>query len=166
MIQPHSSSTLSGLYVDDEDVRAVLHEEAKTLPALLLNSAAAANAVMLGGGYFNPLPGVMDKADALSVAKDLHTQSGLFWPIPILNLTSVEEQVQPGTRVALLDPNVEGMPPLAIQEVESVELFTDKEMKQVLASVYRTTDLQHPGVATLTELGRQGLEYFFVQLVR
>ena len=54
MIQPHSSSTLNGLYVDEVDARAALQEDAKTLPTLLLNSAAAANAVMLGGGYFNP----------------------------------------------------------------------------------------------------------------
>ena len=101
MIQPHSSSTLRGLYVDDADARAALQEEAKKLPTLLLNSAAAANAVMLGGGYFNPLSGFMDKADALSVAQDLHTRSGLFWPIPILNLPSAEEQVLPGPRVAL-----------------------------------------------------------------
>ena len=155
MIQPHGSSALNGLYVDDADARTALREEAQTLPTLLLNSPAAANAVMLGGGYFNPLSGFMDKADALSVAQNLHTRSGLFWPIPILNLTSAEEQVQPGNRVALCDPNVEGMPVLAVQEVESVELLTDKEIAQVLENVYRTTDPQHPGVATLTALGRQ-----------
>jgi sulfate adenylyltransferase len=155
MIQPHSSSTLSGLYVDEADARAALQEDAKTLPTLLLNSAAAVNAVMLGGGYFNPLSGFMDKTDALSVAQDLHTRTGLFWPIPILNLTSAEERVQPGTRLALRDPNVKGMPVLAVQEVESVELLTDKEIEQVLANVYRTTDLQHPGVAAFTALGRQ-----------
>ena len=155
MIQPHGSSALNGLYVDDADARTALREVAQTLPTLLLNSPAAANAVMLGGGYFNPLAGFMDKADALSVAQDLHTRSGLFWPIPILNLTSAEEQVQPGTRVALCDPNVEGMPVLAVQEVESVELLTDKEIAQVLENVYRTTDPQHPGVATFTALGRQ-----------
>jgi len=155
MIQPHSSSALNGLYVDDADARTALREEAQTLPTLLLNSPAAANAVMLGGGYFNPLSGFMDKADALSVAQNLHTRSGLFWPIPILNLTSAEEQVQPGTRVALCDPNVKGMPVLAVQDVESVELLTDKEIAQVLENVYRTTDPQHPGVATFTALGRQ-----------
>ena len=155
MIQPHGSSALNGLYVDDADARTALREEAQTLPTLLLNSPAAANAVMLGGGYFNPLSGFMDKADALSVAQNLHTRSGLFWPIPILNLTSAEEQVQPGTRVALCDPNVEGMPVLAVQEVESVELLTDKEIAQVLENVYRTTDPQHPGVATFAALGRQ-----------
>ena len=65
-----------------------LIEEAETLPSLLLNSAAAANAVMLGGGYFNPLTGYMNLADALSVAEKMHTVDGLFFPVPILNRTS------------------------------------------------------------------------------
>jgi sulfate adenylyltransferase len=155
MIQPHSSSALNGRYVDDADARAALEEDAKTLPTLLLNSTAATNAVMLGSGYFNPLSGFMDKADALSVARDMYTRSGLFWPIPILNLMSEEERVRSGERVALRDPNVAGMPVLAVQEVESVEIFTDKEIRQVLTNVYRTTDPEHPGVATFTALGRQ-----------
>jgi sulfate adenylyltransferase len=155
MIRPHISSALNGLYVDDADVRAALSDEAQTLATLLLNSPSAANTVMLGGGYFNPLSGFMDKEDALSVAHHLHTRSGLFWPIPILNLTSEAQRVQPGTRVALRDPNVEDMPVLAIQDVESVELLTDREIEQVLLSVYRTTNLQHPGVAAFSALGRQ-----------
>ena len=36
---------------------------------LLFSSAAAANAVMLGGGYFNPLSGYMDLADLIGVAE-------------------------------------------------------------------------------------------------
>jgi len=30
----------------------------------------------------------MNKADALSVATDMKTSSGLFWPTPVLNLVS------------------------------------------------------------------------------
>ena len=43
---------------------------------------------MLGGGYFNPLTGYMNLADALSVAEKMHTVDGLFFPVPIVNLTS------------------------------------------------------------------------------
>jgi PUA-like domain len=34
---------------------------------------------MLGCGYFNPLSGFMNKQDALSIADDMETTSGLFW---------------------------------------------------------------------------------------
>ena len=93
MIKPHGSQELNALYVADDAQRAALIEEAQGLPSLLLNSAAAANAVMLGAGYFNPLTGYMNLADALSVAENLHTVDGLFWPVPIVNLTNATDIV-------------------------------------------------------------------------
>lgn len=75
MIKPHGSEELSHCFVSDEKDRDALLKEAETLPSLLLNSAAAANAVMLGGGYFNPLQGFMDLEDALSVAEHMKTRS-------------------------------------------------------------------------------------------
>ena len=63
MIKPHGSDQLNPLLVDDAQRQALL-QEAESLPSLLLNSAAAANAVMLGAGYFNPLTGYMNLADA------------------------------------------------------------------------------------------------------
>ena len=67
MIKPHGSDQLNPLFVYDTEQRHALVEEAEGLPSMLLNSAAAANAVMLGAGYFNPLRGYMNLADALSV---------------------------------------------------------------------------------------------------
>ena len=77
LIKPHGSDQLNPLLVDDAQRQALL-QEAESLPSLLLNSAAAANAVMLGAGYFNPLTGYMNLADALSVSASLHTTEGLF----------------------------------------------------------------------------------------
>ena len=120
MIKPHGSDELNPLFVYDTEQRHALVAEAETLPSLLLNSAAAANAVMLGGGYFNPLTGYMNLADSLSVAEKMHTVDGLFFPVPIVNMTS-ETGVEAGSRIALRDPNVEGNPVLAIMDVEAVE---------------------------------------------
>ena len=93
MNKPHGSDTLNPLYVADADQREKLTQEAAGLPSIQVSSATAANAVMLGGGYFNPLTGYMNKADALSVCENMHTTSGLFWPVPILNLaTDVEHE--------------------------------------------------------------------------
>ena len=71
MIKPHGSNELNPLFVYDSEKRHALVKEAEQLPSILLNSAAAANAVMLGGGYFNPLTGYMNLADALSVAENM-----------------------------------------------------------------------------------------------
>lgn len=152
MIQPHGSTALNPRFVHDPARRAALAQEAQTLPSLLLNSAAAANAVMLGAGYFNPLTGYMNLADALSVAETLHTTSGLFWPVPIVNLTR-ETGIKPGTRLALRDPNVEGHPVLAVMDVQAVEPVSDAQLQTIVQQVFGTLDAQHPGVATFLSLG-------------
>ena len=88
LIKPLGSDKLNPLYVMDDAKRAALIKEAAGLPSIVISSAAAGNAVMLGGGYFNPLTGYMNVADAVSVAKDMRTTSGLFWPIPVLNVVN------------------------------------------------------------------------------
>ena len=152
MIKPHGSDKLNPLFVYDTDRRHALLAEAERLPSILLNSAAAANAVMLGGGYFNPLRGYMNLADALGVAGEMRTGDGLFWPVPVLNLTD-ETGVEAGARLALRDPNVEGNPVLAIMDVEAVEQVSDDQVKGMAQDIFRTLDENHPGVATFTSLG-------------
>jgi sulfate adenylyltransferase len=153
MIKPHGSDKLNPLFVYNTQQRHALVKEAESLPSLLVDSAAAANAVMLGGGYFNPLTGYMNLADALSVAEKMHTVDGLFFPVPILNRTS-ESGVIAGSRIALRDPNVEGNPVLAIMDVEAVETISDDQMAFMAEKIFRTLDPKHPGVATFTEAGK------------
>jgi sulfate adenylyltransferase len=52
LIKPHGSDTLNSLLITDNDKLQQLLTEAESLPSLLLNSAAAANAVMMGGWLF------------------------------------------------------------------------------------------------------------------
>ena len=153
MIKPHGSDTLNPLFVYDTSKRNALVAEAEKLPSLLLNSAAAANAVMLGGGYFNPLTGYMNLADALSVTEKMRTVDGLFFPVPIVNLTH-EEGIEAGSRIALRDPNVKGNPVLAIMDVDAVEQVSDAQISYMVEKIFRTQDEKHPGVATFTSLGR------------
>lgn len=152
MIKPHGSDVLNPRFVSDAARRTALIEEAQGLPSLLLNSAAAANAVMLGAGYFNPLQGYMTKADAISVATSLKTADGLFWPVPILNLTK-ESGIQAGARIALRDPNVDGNPVLAVMDVETVEQVSDAELQMMAKEIFGNLDAKHPGVQTFLGLG-------------
>jgi len=142
------------LLVEEPARLKALQEEAVNLPSMMLSSAAAANAVMLGAGYFTPLKGFMGKADALNVAEHMHTDSGLFWPVPVLNLTTEGEAPAPGSRLALRDPNVDGNPVIAIQDVEAVEVLSDDEVGFIAQHVYRTNDETHPGISTFASLGR------------
>ena len=98
MINPVGSEQLKALFVEDRATRDRLIEEATQLPTVMVSSATAANAVMLGGGYFSPLPGFMNLADALGVAENMRTGDGKFFPVPILNLLESAQGIEPGQR--------------------------------------------------------------------
>jgi len=153
MIKPHGSDTLNPLYVADDTKRAALEEEAKSLPSVVVCSQAAANAVMLGSGYFNPLTGFMNLADSMSVAENMKTADGLFWPVPIVNVVENASGIEPGMRIALKDPNVAGNPVIAIQTVEGVDTATDEQMAFMTDKIYRTKDMDHPGVKAFNSVG-------------
>lgn len=153
MIKPHGSDTLNSLLATDADQLQQLRNEAESLPSLLLNSAAAANAVMMGAGYFNPLTGYMNLADSLSVAETLHTVDGLFWPVPVVNLVKDASAIEGAGRIALRDPNTEGNPVMAIMDVDAIEQVTDAQIHMMAQEIFGTLDPEHPGVSTFTGLG-------------
>jgi sulfate adenylyltransferase len=155
MIQPHGADVLTPLLVADNTERERLLAEAAELPSLLLTSAAAANAVMLGGGYFTPLSGYMNVADALSVAEKMHTVDGLFWPVPILNLSDDTSEIDGASRIALRDPNVDGAPVIAIMDVDAIETISAEQKDKITEQVYGTLDTSHPGVAVFQAQGNQ-----------
>jgi len=151
MIKPHGADELNPLFVYDTEKHEALCKEAEQLPSILLNSAAAANAVMLGAGYFTPLSGYMNLADALSCAANMKTTDGIFFPVPVVNLTN--ESVEAGSRIALRDPNVEGQPVLAIMDVDAVEAVSDAQIDTMAEQIFGTLDGEHPGVKTFKSLG-------------
>lgn len=154
MIKPVGSDRLLPLYIYDDNERSRLEQAAADLPSVIISSAAAANAVMLGGGYFTPLQGYMNLQDALGVANDMRTSSGAFFPTPVLNLVDSVEGLESSQQIALRDPNVEGNPVIAIQQVEAIETVSEENMALMTEKVYRTTDMDHPGVAEFNHQGR------------
>jgi sulfate adenylyltransferase len=153
VIKPHGSDKLNPLYVMDASERAALTKEAATLPSIVVSSAAAGNAVMLGAGYFNPLTGYMNLADSMKVANELHMTSGLFWPVPVVNVVKDASAIQGKKRIALRDPNVEGNPPIAIMEVAAIEQASADQMQKMTEKIFRTADPKHPGVAAFNSVG-------------
>jgi len=154
MIKPHGSDELNPLFVYDTEKHHALSKEAESLPSLLLSSSAAGNAVMLGAGYYNPLTGYMNVADAVSCAENMKTTDGVFFPVPVLNLVEKAEGFAVGDRIALRDPNVDGNPILAVQTVTAIEEVSDEQMAVMRDKVYRTDDAEHPGVAAFMSQGQ------------
>ncbi len=154
LVDPHGSDVLKPLIIKDKSEKDNIIIQSKKLYQLKLNSAAAANAVMLAAGYFTPLKGYMSKKDALSVSENMVTADGLFWPVPIINLTKEDiAGVRVGDEIALLDPNVEGNPVLAIQHIETIEKISDEDLSLMAKNIFGTNDIEHPGVKNFTSLG-------------
>jgi sulfate adenylyltransferase len=154
LIKPHGSDTLNPLYVEDDTKRAQLVKEAETLPSIIVSSQAAANAVMLAAGYFNPLKGFMGLKESLNVAEKMEANNGLFWPVPIVNVVKDASSIKGAKRIALRDPNVDGNPVIAIQDVEAIEEATQDQMNLIAEKVYATLDEKHPGVSNWISAGR------------
>ena len=154
MIKPHGGDILKPLFVEDSEERNRLIEESASLPDLLLNSAAAANAVMLGAGDFSPLDGYMNLADTLSVAENMKTNNGLFWPVPCVNRTDDISRIEGSSVIALRDPNVTGNPVLAIQNIEAIETLDVEKINHITKQIFGTLDIDHPGVKTFKNSGK------------
>jgi sulfate adenylyltransferase len=156
LIMPHGSNELNTLYIEDEMARSSMLSAAAEMRNIEITSAAAANAVMMGAGYFNPLTGFMNKEEALKVSKEMLTLNNLFWPVPIVNITKDANSLDytHGEEIALKDPNVEGNPVIAIQRIENVEKLSDDDIDTIVTNVFGTNDENHPGVKNFKDQGR------------
>ena len=156
MIKPYGSEILNPLFVKDEACRKMQLEEAEKIPSVVVSSAAAANAVMLGGGYFNPLNAYMNLADVMAVAEGMQMPSGLMWPTPVVNLLegdALSKELKTASKIALRDPNVEGNPVIAIQSVDKIEQMSAEQINTVCTQIYGTSSTEHPGVAAFVDAG-------------
>lgn len=154
MIKPVGSEELQPRFVYDTEQHHAIAHEAETLPSVVISSQTAGNAVMLGGGYFSPLRGFMNIADAMGAAENMRLKDGAFFPVPALCLLENVDAIKNAQRIALRDPNVEGNPVLAVMDVEAIESVSDEQMQLMTEKVYRTNDPEHPGVATFNTQGR------------
>ncbi len=157
MIKPIGSDELQPRFVYDVAEHEKLSKEAESLPSVVISSQAAANAVMMGGGYFNPLKGYMNVADAMGAAEKMTLTDGSFFPVPVLCLLENTDAIGDAKRIALRDPNVDGNPVIAVMDVDAVEEVTDAQMKTMTDKVYRTDDMEHPGVQAFNTQGQTAI---------
>ncbi|MCP3868644.1 MAG: sulfate adenylyltransferase [Gammaproteobacteria bacterium] len=157
MIKPIGSDVLQPLFVYDQDKHQELTRESETLPSVVISSQAAGNAVMMGGGYFNPLKGFMTVGDAMGCAENMKMSDGSFFPVPVLCLLEDVEGIKGAKRIALRDPNVDGNPVLAVMDVNTIETVSDEQMAVMTEKVYGTSDGAHPGVDAFNSQGRMAV---------
>jgi len=153
LVNPHGGKGLRPLLLEGDELRAE-RERANTLPRLLVSSREKGDLIMLGIGGFTPLDGFMSHADWQGVCDGMHMTSGLFWPIPITLSTDKDTAAtfKTGNDVALVD--AQDGSTLATMEV--TEKYAINKAHEC-ATVFRTTDLEHPGVGMVMSQGEVNL---------
>jgi len=153
LVNPHGGGDLRPLLLEG-DKRAAELRRAATLPRLTVSSREKGDIIMLGIGGFTPLDGFMTHTDWQGVCDGMKTASGLFWPIPITLSAdaAAAASIQTGQDLALVDPD--GDTVLATMNV--TEKYTIDKAHEC-ATVFRTTDLEHPGVKLVMAQGEVNL---------
>ncbi len=153
LVRPHGGGELKPLLLEGEAL-AEERRRAESLPRVTLSSREAGDVIMMGIGGFTPLEGFMTRADWEGVCDGMKMANGLFWPIPITLSTdqATADSLKEGQDVALYDPERDEI--LATMKV--TEKYTIDKAHEAMM-VYKTTDLEHPGVKMLMEQGEVNL---------
>ena len=149
LVNPHGRKTLKPLLLEST-ARSEALARTNGLPQLTISSREAGDLIMLGIGGFTPLEGFMGQADWRAVCDDMHTSTGLFWPIPITLSTDNQTARQFAIGDEIVLRASASSTPLAIMRLdEKYEIDKNHECREV----YKTTDATHPGVTMVLAQG-------------
>jgi len=149
LVRPHGGGELkplllAGSALETEKTRAA------SLTKLKMSSRETGDLIMMGIGGFTPLDGFMTKADWQGICDGYKMASGLFWPIPV-TLSTDDETVKAGDEVALVSDSGELMGTMKITEKYAIDKAHE------CMQVYKTTDMEHPGVKMVMAQGKYNL---------
>ena len=153
LVNPHGGGSLRPLLLEGEALIAEL-ARASSLPKVKVSSREKGDIIMLGIGGFTPLEGFMTHTDWQGVCDGMKMANGLFWPIPITLSTDTATAAgfHTGGDIALIDPDDNSI--LATMKV--TEKYSINKAHEC-ATVYKTTDIEHPGVKMVMEQGEVNL---------
>lgn len=139
LVNPHGKQKklmpllLTGQALEEEKKRAA------SLKKISITSREAGDLIMMGIGGFTPLEGFMTQADWKGVVSEFKMADGTFWPIPVT--VSTNENIKAGEEIALFSEEYNEI--MATMKVtESYKIDKEFECK----NVYKTTEMEHPGV--------------------
>ena len=150
LVPPHGSKKLKTLALHSSERKSEL-KKAESLPRLMCSSREFGDVVMLGIGGFTPLDGFMNREDWQSVCDNMTMKNGLFWPIPI-TLSTNDKTIKEDQEVAIVYEKT--------NEIIATMVITEKytiDREHECNTVYKTTDMEHPGVVLVMSQGEYNL---------
>ena len=154
LVNPHGKEkVLKPLLLTGEALQEE-KEKAKSLKEVRMSSRETGDLIMLGIGGFTPLEGFMGHDDWKGSVDNCMMADGTFWPIPI-TLSTTREQADSlsiGEEVALVDDESgELMGSMVLEEKYTIDKAHE------CREVFKTDDVEHPGVAKVMEQGEVNL---------
>ena len=147
-IPPHGG-ILRNLVVTSAEAES-LRAEAGNLPKIVVSPRELSDLEMLAVGALSPLTGFQGERDYHSILETMHLESGLAWAIPVTLSVDDDGAHRLGGASSVALCATEGGEPLALLRIS--EIFRRDKAKEALA-VYRTEDVEHPGVSALHDAG-------------
>ncbi|MEH2177102.1 sulfate adenylyltransferase [Nostoc sp.] len=146
-IAPHGGQLVNRIATPEQ--RAEFLSKADFLPRVQLDDRAVSDLEMIAIGAFSPLTGFMNQEDYDRTVTEMRLANGLVWSIPIT--LSVSEEVasplQEGGLIRLDNSRGEFIGVLQLTQ----KYRYDKTREAI--KVYRTDDVNHPGVQVLYNQG-------------
>ena len=147
LVRPHGGGELKPLLLTSAALAAE-KTRAASLPKVTMSARETGDLIMLGIGGFTPLEGYMTHADWEGVCDGYKMAGGLFWPIPV-TLSTDDEAIKAGDDVALVDAETGDI----MGTMKVTEKYTIDKAHECM-QVYKTTDLEHPGVKMVMAPGK------------
>lgn len=139
LVNPHGKDKkLKPLLLTGSELEAE-KKRAASLKKINISSRETGDLIMMGIGGFTPLEGFMGYEDWKDICAEYKMADETFWPIPIT--LSTNEDVKIGEEIALYSEEF-GEIIATMKVTETYKIDKEYECKQV----FRTTDLEHPGV--------------------
>jgi sulfate adenylyltransferase len=145
-IAPHGGTLVNLLAAD----AGALAAEAANLPKLVVNERELSDLEMLATGALSPLTGFQGEDDYHAVLETMHLANGLAWAIPVVLGVTDDDLHRLGNAGSIALQATEEDGALAVLRVTG--RFKRDKHKEALA-IYRTDDLEHPGVKAMYDSG-------------
>ena len=146
LIQAHGGKLINRFA--DEAEKAELLAKAKGLKSLELDERSLADLECIATGVYSPLEGFVSEEDYKEIVDNMRLSNGLAWSIPITLQISSEKAAdyKIGQEIALTNNG----------DTLAIMTITDKyqpDQNYEAEKVYKTTDVEHPGVAAMFAAG-------------
>ncbi|MEH2167392.1 MAG: sulfate adenylyltransferase [Nostoc sp.] len=150
-IAPHGGQLVNRIATPEQ--RAEFLSKADFLPRVQLDDRAVSDLEMIAIGAFSPLTGFMNQEDYDRTVTEMRLANGLVWSIPI-TLSVSEEVASPLLEGGLirLDNSIGEF----IGVLQLTQKYHYDKIREAI-KVYRTNDVNHPGVQVLYNQGTVNL---------